>query len=262
VSHFDGLYARAGSVLGPAQISEARDGPSAVINLVRHICADLPKPAGLLLENLAAVWLVRTALAAGDSELAVRIASAAASLADTNPEHPVLAAAAAHSLGLARRDPARLATAIASHRDPWARASAAEDLGVVYLRQEDREQAIHHLGEAVRGYQRIGAAADAARVRRRLRKLGVRRRHWTQSADRPVAGWESLTETERTTSELAAQGLNNRQIASQMYVSVNTVAFYLRHVFRKLGIRSRVELARIVIEQSSDDSRGSGHQGA
>jgi DNA-binding NarL/FixJ family response regulator len=38
-----------------------------------------------------------------------------------------------------------------------------------------------------------------------------------------------------------------------MYVSVNTVAFYLRQVFRKLNIGSRVELARIVIEQTQQN---------
>jgi len=42
-----------------------------------------------------------------------------------------------------------------------------------------------------------------------------------------VAGWESLTETERVTSGLVAQGLNNQQVADRMYVSVHTVAFHL-----------------------------------
>jgi DNA-binding NarL/FixJ family response regulator len=46
-----------------------------------------------------------------------------------------------------------------------------------------------------------------------------------------------------------AQGLNNRQVAGRMYVSEHTVAFYLCQAFRKLDIRSRVQLARIVIEQ-------------
>jgi DNA-binding CsgD family transcriptional regulator len=85
--------------------------------------------------------------------------------------------------------------------------------------------------------------------------LGVRRRHWAQSVDRPATGWDSLTDAERTASELAAQGLNNRQIASRMYVSVHTVAFYMRQCFRKLSIGSRVELARIVLEQAPADAR-------
>src|SRR4029077_13234190 len=131
-------------------------------------------------------------------------------------------AAAAHSLGLAGRDPGPLAEAAAQHPDPWAQASAAEDLGVLYARQADQKQAIDRLTQAIRGYQRTGAVADTARVRSRLRKLGVRRRHWTQPARRPVSGWESLTDAERAASELVAEGLNNREVASRMYVSINT----------------------------------------
>jgi DNA-binding CsgD family transcriptional regulator len=65
-----------------------------------------------------------------------------------------------------------------------------------------------------------------------------------------VSGWDSLTDIERTASELVAQGLNNQQVADQMYISVHTVAFHMRQIFRKLGIGSRVELARIVLQQA------------
>ncbi len=78
----------------------------------------------------------------------------------------------------------------------------------------------------------------------------MRRRHWTQAPSRPVSGWDSLTDIERTASELVAQGLNNQQVADQMYISVHTVAFHMRQIFRKLGIGSRVELARIVLQQA------------
>jgi DNA-binding NarL/FixJ family response regulator len=50
---------------------------------------------------------------------------------------------------------------------------------------------------------------------------------------------------------LVADGLSNRDVAARMYVSVHTVAFYLRQIFRKLAIASRVDLARIVVERSS-----------
>ncbi len=77
----------------------------------------------------------------------------------------------------------------------------------------------------------------------------MRRRHWTRAADRPSTGWASLTDTERAVAGLVAQGLSNRDVAARMYVSVHTVAFYLRQIFRKLEIASRVELARIVVER-------------
>ncbi|WP_372494430.1 response regulator transcription factor [Actinoallomurus purpureus] len=77
----------------------------------------------------------------------------------------------------------------------------------------------------------------------------MRRRHWTQG-DRPVSGWGSLTDTERRISELVAQGLTNRQVADQLFISVHTTAFHLRHIFRKLQIGSRFELARRVMEEN------------
>jgi DNA-binding CsgD family transcriptional regulator len=252
--HFASLYARTETALAQAQISEARDGPAAAIVQIRQVCAD-PAPHGILLgEPTAAAWLTRTALAAGDTELAATAADTVERLAFDNRGYAAITAAAAHSLGLVGRDPGRLAEAAAQQPDPWAKASAAEDLGVLHARQADREDAIHHLTQAVQGYQLTGAAADAARVRRRLRELGVRRRHWAHSGARPVTGWDSLTEAERAASELVAQGLNNRQIASRMYISVHTVAFYMRQIFRKLDIGSRVQLARIVIQQTQQAS--------
>jgi DNA-binding CsgD family transcriptional regulator len=80
----------------------------------------------------------------------------------------------------------------------------------------------------------------------------VRRRHWTP-AERPVSGWDSLTQTERNIAAHVAQGLTNRQVANRMFVSSHTVAFHLRNIFRKLDINSRVELARIVAEQPPDN---------
>jgi DNA-binding CsgD family transcriptional regulator len=55
------------------------------------------------------------------------------------------------------------------------------------------------------------------------------------------------------TATLVAEGLTNQQVADRMYVSVHTVAFHLKQVFRKLGIGSRVELARMVAAQLSAD---------
>jgi DNA-binding NarL/FixJ family response regulator len=48
-----------------------------------------------------------------------------------------------------------------------------------------------------------------------------------------------------------AQGLNNNQVGARMYISTHTVAHHLRQAFRKLSIASRVELARIVMEQAA-----------
>jgi DNA-binding CsgD family transcriptional regulator len=241
--------------MAQAQLTEARDGHAAAIGHVRQLCAGLPARPGLLLGDPAlAAWLIRTALAADDSGLAARAAGAAQALADAQPGFPALAAAAAHSRGLARQDPALLAEAATQHPDPWARASAAEDLGVWHGRQGDRDQAIHYLKDALGGYRDVRADRDQARIRRRLRRLGIRRRHWTTSLARPVTGWSSLTDTEQAVAGLVAQGLSNNQVAARMYISTHTVAHHLRQAFRKLSIGSRVELTRIVIEQAAGGS--------
>ena len=115
----------------------------------------------------------------------------------------------------------------------------------------ERDQAIHHLKAALGGYRQTGADRDQARVRRRLRQLGIRRRHWSTSPARPVTGWDSLTDTEQAVADLVAQGLNNNQVAARMYISTHTVAHHLRQAFRKLSIASRYELTRIAIEQAA-----------
>jgi len=249
---FADIYARAETTVAEAQIAEACDGPAAALGHLCQFRAGLRARPGLLLGDPAlAAWLARTALAAGDSELAAAAARTAQALADSHPEFTALAAAAAHSRGLAHRDPAVLANAAAQHADPWARASAAEDLGVLLGRQGDRDQAIHQLKEALGGYRQVRADRDQARIRQRLRKLGIRRRHWSTPLTRPVTGWDSLTETEQAVAGLVAEGLNNHQVAARMYISTHTVAHHLRQTFRKLSIASRVELARIVIEQTA-----------
>jgi DNA-binding CsgD family transcriptional regulator len=246
-----GGYPGTETALIAARISEARGDTAAALRGIRQVGADLRSRPGLLLAaHVSVPWLVRAALAGGDSGLAEAVARAAESLAAGNPGYPSLTAVAAHSLGLVRGDHRLLAEAAALHPDPWSRASAAEDLGVLHVRRTDRGRAVRQLDEANQGYESLGAAADTARVRSLLRQLGVRRRHWTQAPGRPDRGWESLTETQHKVSELTAQGLNNRQIAAGMYLSSTTVAFHLRQIFRKLDISSRVELARIVIEQN------------
>jgi DNA-binding NarL/FixJ family response regulator len=255
---FADIYARPETTAAEAQITEARDGPAAALGHLRQLGADLEARPGLLLGDPAvAAWLARAALAADDGELAARAARAARALADAHPGFPALAAAAAHSRGLARGDPAGLAQAATQHSDPWARASAAEDLGVLYGRRGDREHAIHRLKEALGGYREVGADRDQARIRRRLRQLGIRRRHWATPAARPATGWDSLTDTEQAVACLVAEGLNNNQVAARMYISTHTVAHHLRQAFRKLSIASRVELTRIVIQQEPEAGRPS-----
>jgi DNA-binding CsgD family transcriptional regulator len=243
------VYAPAETALAGPRVIEASQTAVAVLGQLRELCADPEVRNPVLLGDPAlAVWLVRTALAAGDRRLAGTAVAAITALASDG--NPAIMAAAAHARGLLDASEELLAKAAITHTDPWARASAAEDLAMLPAGGGPREVAIQRLDEALGGYGAVGATADTARVRARLRGFGIRRRHWGAASGKPVDGWESLTETERAVCELIAEGLTNRQAATRMYISVHTVSHHLRQTFRKLRIGSRVELARIVVERS------------
>jgi sigma-54 dependent transcriptional regulator, acetoin dehydrogenase operon transcriptional activator AcoR len=61
-------------------------------------------------------------------------------------------------------------------------------------------------------------------------------------------GWESLTQAELRVASLVTQGYTNREAATELFLSSYTINSHLRHIFTKLGITSRVQLARIVTE--------------
>jgi DNA-binding CsgD family transcriptional regulator len=72
-------------------------------------------------------------------------------------------------------------------------------------------------------------------------------------------GWASLTVTEHGVIDLVAQGLTNRRVADRLFVSPYTVDFHLRSVFRKLGVKSRVELTRLALEHAGEPSGSHAH---
>jgi predicted ATPase/class 3 adenylate cyclase/DNA-binding NarL/FixJ family response regulator len=61
---------------------------------------------------------------------------------------------------------------------------------------------------------------------------------------RQTSGWESLTPTERDIVQLVSEGLANQDIATRRFVSPRTVQSHLTHVYTKLGLASRVQLAQ------------------
>lgn len=71
-----------------------------------------------------------------------------------------------------------------------------------------------------------------------------------RSAARPKLGWPSLTPSERDVVGLVAEGLSNRQIAERLFLSRYTVETHLKHVFAKLMVESRVELAALAVAEA------------
>jgi DNA-binding CsgD family transcriptional regulator len=63
---------------------------------------------------------------------------------------------------------------------------------------------------------------------------------------RPASGWSSLTPTELDVVRLVSEGLGNNDIATRLFVSPRTVQSHLTHVYTKLGLTSRVQLAQEV----------------
>jgi DNA-binding CsgD family transcriptional regulator len=61
---------------------------------------------------------------------------------------------------------------------------------------------------------------------------------------RPSSGWASLTPTELDVVRLVSEGLGNKDIASRLFISPRTVQAHLTHVYNKLGLTSRVQLAQ------------------
>lgn len=194
------------------------------------------------------VVIARVALAAKDSELAQMALASSQRRAELSPGVPSIAATAAQVRGLLEPSSADLSEAVGLfEQTPWQLelAAALEDLGAALI-STGRDAAIEVLGRSLALFAEIGATWDARRVRSRLRSLGVRRRVVT--AEPATHGWAALTPSELAVTRFVTDGLTNREVADRLFLSPHTVVSHLRHVFAKLGITSRVELARLARE--------------
>ena len=188
--------------------------------------------------------LVRLALASGDIGRA-RDASAAVTEVAARNEVPWMTGAALRCRGLIEDDAEILqaaAGACAGGSRPLGLALACEDAGAAFARQGRLDRARPLLDQALGIYERLGAARDLARAEATLREAGIRRgRRGTRG--RPQIGWASLTPAEHAVAGLVAEGLSNPQIGERLYISRRTVQTHLAHMFAKLDIATRAQLA-------------------
>ena len=195
------------------------------------------------------VHLARIALSVGDSDLAGHTLATVRRRSELNPGVKTIAAVEAQVRGLIEdrlEDLARSVALFEASPRRLALGSALEDYGRC-LTRTDREGGVAVLGRALELYLALGAAWDARRVRGRLADLGVRRRIVVTRGQ--GSGLASLTGSEAQVARLVSDGITNLEIADRLFLSPHTVNSHLRHIYSKLAINSRTELARIVVEQ-------------
>lgn len=240
-----------------AQQAMAEADPLAAHAIVRRLADTLPAAEPVLpffpVDVVDEPQLTRLALWAGDRPMAERSVALAEGRALLNPGIASIVGAAAHARGLLDDDPVALrasVTAFAAGPRRLALASAQEDAALAMLRRPGgHDEAVALLGHALELSAQLGARWDVRRLRQRLRRLGVRRRLVT--ADRPSTGWAALTASELGVVRAVTAGQTNREVARELFLSPHTVGSHLRHVFTKLGIASRLELARLAAEHDA-----------
>ena len=134
---------------------------------------------------------------------------------------------------------ADLEAALAAHDavpQPFDRARTLLALGTAQRRAKRRAEARTSLDTALAIFEELGAALWVQRARAEMARLGGRR-----AQDR-----DELTPTERRIAEEVAAGRSNREVAATLFVAERTVEANLTRIYRKLGVRSRSQLARVL----------------
>ena len=148
--------------------------------------------------------------------------------------------------GLLGHDAVRLLIAAERYRDagrPLLSAKALEEAAGEFIRTGDRDQGRAAFIRAMEIYTLLGVATDVARLQARFRAYGIRRGPLSKHRQ-ARSGWDSLTPTEVKVANLVEGGLSNPEIAAKLLLSRRTVATHVSHILRKLGVHSRIDIAR------------------
>jgi DNA-binding NarL/FixJ family response regulator len=123
-----------------------------------------------------------------------------------------------------------------------------------------RDRAATELLRANRAFEECGALRYRDEAERELRKLGHRVHRRTRPGKADANGLESLTGRELQVARLVVHRKTNPEIAAELFLSKKTVETHMRNIFRKLGVSSRVELARAVerADRAGAEAHGTG----
>ena len=199
--------------------------------------------------------LTRSFLAAGRRDEAEHAAAAAQACAEAVglPMAGAMAALAAAALDLDGGEPSAAAERALSA------AAALEEVGNVFdaatsrllagralAQAGKRDRAAAELERAAAAFESFGSHRYRLQAERELRKLGRSIHRRTRPGKGDGSGVDSLTERELQIARLVVDRKTNPQIAAELFLSSKTVETHLRNTFRKLGVASRVEVARAV----------------
>jgi len=132
--------------------------------------------------------------------------------------------------------------ALAEHgrsTDPFQHARTLLALGRTQRRAKKRGAARTTLEDALERFERLGTPLWAEQTRAELARIGGR-----------ASSSGELTEAERRIAALVAEGSTNREVAAALFLTEHSVETALTRVYRKLGVRSRAELARLLAAKS------------
>jgi DNA-binding CsgD family transcriptional regulator len=179
---------------------------------------------------------------AGRDDDAQRVASMLAERAERNGT-PLARALAERCEGLVRderlEEPFERALDLhAEANSPFEHARTLLAFGSRLHRARRRADARERLREALDSFERLGASPWAQRAQAELRAAGAVKRA-------PVGDPDELTGQEARVALAVARGATNREVAAELFLSPKTIEFHLGHVYRKLGIHSRTELAAL-----------------
>ena len=114
------------------------------------------------------------------------------------------------------------------------------------VHEHEPDRAVAELQRAATAFDACGALRYRASAERELGKLGHRPYRRTRAGTSDGATIDSLTERELQVARLVVDRRTNPEIATELFLSLKTVETHLRNIFRKVGVSSRVELARAV----------------
>ncbi|WP_433803636.1 LuxR C-terminal-related transcriptional regulator [Actinomycetospora sp. CA-084318] len=169
----------------------------------------------------------------------------AAALRADPPDGVLLAPVVDLVVGLAADDlPAVLtaADALDTAGDVPGAMAAREEAACLAARLGDADAARALASRVRETADHVGADGVSRRLANRLRSLGVRLGAGGRRG-RPPEGWDALTPTERRVADLVAEGVAGPEMAARLAISPRTVQTHVSNALRKLGLRTRVELA-------------------